>query len=67
MIPDTDLEIDALRPQPGGQHVGTYNGVRVTHIPSGLVAVCDTYRSQRRNLEVAKDMILGGLTSPAYR
>jgi peptide chain release factor 2 len=68
LIRDEDLKIEAGydRPQ-GGQQVGTYSGVRITHLPSGLTAECKTDRSQHRNKEVAMDMILGGLTSPNYR
>lgn len=47
----------------GGQHVGTGpSGVKITHIPSGLVAISTEARSQHRNREVAMNMILGGLT-----
>jgi protein subunit release factor A len=60
-------QIEALTWPKGGQHVGTRTGVRVTHIPTGLSAVCETDRSQYRNRNVAVDMILGGLTSPDFR
>jgi len=51
----------------GGQHVGTETGVRVEHVPSGLVACANLRASQHRNKEIAIEMIIGGLTSRAYR
>ena len=66
-IPAEDLKVECLRPFPGGQQVGTWSGIRVTHLPSGLTAECKTERSQHRNRQIAMDMILGGLTSPHYR
>ena len=62
-----DLKVEVIRPTQGGQHVGSYQGIKITHIPSGLTAMCDTERSQHRNKQIAMDMILGGLTSPSYR
>lgn len=67
-IPASDLLIETYRPRPpGGQHVGVDTGVKITHLPTGLVAICDTDRSQHRNKQVAMDMLLGGLTSPSFR
>ena len=66
-IPDGDLKVEAVRDPPGGQHVGSRTGVRITHLPTGLIAECETERSQHRNRSIALDMILGGLTSPHYR
>lgn len=63
-----DLRIETFRPMlPGGQHVGTHGGVKITHLPTGLVAMCDADRSQFRNRQIAMDMLLGGLTSPGFR
>ena len=68
MIKDEDLKVELIRPHGrGGQRVGADTGVRVTHLPSGLAAECDTERSQHRNRSIALDMILGGLTSVHYR
>lgn len=67
MIPPENLKIEALRSSPGGQHVGAETGVRVTHLPTGLIAECCTDRSQHRNRAIALDMIAGGLTSPHFR
>lgn len=68
MIPDSDLQVEAIRRNPpGGQHVGTEMGIRVVHLPTGLVAECKTERSQHRNRSIAIDMLVGGLTSPHWR
>lgn len=68
IIKDEDLKVEVIRQHPyGGQHVGTDRGVKVTHIPSGLIAMVDNDRSQHRNRSIALDMILGGLTSKHYR
>jgi protein subunit release factor A len=46
----------------GGQHVGIISkGIKITHIPSGLIAICDMGRSQMRNKETAMRMIAAGL------
>lgn len=51
----------------GGQHFGTVSGVKIEHLPTGLVAISNTERSQHRNKNIAMDMLLGGLTSPHCR
>lgn len=66
-IKSEDLRIETLRDPPGGQHAGVRTGVKITHLPTGLTAICDTDRSQFRNRQVAMDMLLGGLTSPHFR
>lgn len=66
-IPPEDLLIEAYNPRPGGQQAGVRTGVKVTHLPTGLVAISEADRSQHRNKDIALHMILGGLTSPAHR
>ena len=67
-IDPKDLLIEAWPDRgKGGQHVGMQFGIKVTHLPSGLVAFCENERSQHRNMRVAHDMILGGITSPHFR
>jgi len=48
---------------PGGQHAGTpASSIRVTHIPSGVMAECGACRSQFKNKAIAIGMIEAALT-----
>ena len=54
-----DIKIELMRSSgPGGQNVNKVeSGVRLTHIPTGIIVKCIMRRDQKQNLKVAKEIM----------
>lgn len=68
MIDPSELKIEALgRQGHGGQYVTmTLPGVRVTHLPTGIMVQVIEGRSQHINRQIAIEMIEYALTHPRH-
>lgn len=68
-IPPNELKFDVFRSSgPGGQSVNTTDSaVRVTHLPTGIIATCQDEKSQHKNKAKALTVLMSRLLDSKQR